>query len=414
MELWTEFTNKVQQELEKKGIPPETRDNLNGLLNAIVTIISPTTPRDKLFFERLVYAFSENSNLLALIQQQAAELDAFKRITINLTSSLELQAVLDGVVREAMCLVDGAKDAHIYLYQSEKVVFGASLTADGKKNEQFAEPRPDGLTYRVARGREMIVVEDMQSHPLYQDAQPVGTGSIVGIPLRMGGRVLGVMNLSRHYPGVFSQAELRLLSLLADQAAIAIINARLHQAVSYQAHSDVLTGLPNRRALDERLEQEIQHAGRLNQSFCVVMMDLDGFKNINDTYGHDTGDEILRIAAQTMREALRSSDFLARYGGDEMTLILPDTDLPQAARVTRKLQERLHALSISLPDGLLISLSVSGGIALFPAHAEIPAGLLRAADEALYKTKKYARGTFMAARAPTGGLPALRHFPPPF
>jgi diguanylate cyclase (GGDEF)-like protein len=404
--------NKVRQQLENKDIPSETRDNLVGLLSAIMTTISPTTSTDESLFLRLADAFSENSNLLVLIQQQAAELDALKRIAFNLTSSLELQDVLNGVVQEALRLVDDANDAHIFLYQNEKITFGASLTVDGRKNEQYGEPRPDGLTYKVALSREMIMIENMREHSLYKDAPHLWSGSIIGIPLKMGTRVLGVMNLARTRTGEFSQAEIRLLSLLADQAAIAIINARLHQAVSQQARSDALTTLPNRRALDERLEEEIKRSSLLRLSFSVVMMDIDGFKKINDTYGHDIGDDILRITAQAMTDSLRSSDFLARYGGDEMTLVLPDTDLPQAAFVTRKLQNELFELSIPLPDGQVTAISVSGGIALFPKHAGTPAGLLRAADEALYKAKKYARGTFLAARGPTSELEAPKPFNP--
>lgn len=413
MDSRTDLIEKVRRQLESKGIPPETKDNLVGLLYAVMTTISPTPSNDEALYARLADAFSENSHLLILIQQQAAELDALKRIAFNLTSSLELQVVLNGVVQEAMRLVEDAKDAHIFLYQNEKMVFGASLTSDGTKNEQYAEPRPNGLTHQVAREGEIVIVEDMQSHPLYWDAPKVGSGSIIGIPLKMGTRVLGVMNLARTCTGEFSQAEIRLLSLLADQAAIAIINARLHQAVSHQARSDVLTGLPNRRALDECLEREINRSSRSHRPFCVIMMDLDGFKKINDTYGHDVGDEVLRLAAQAMTASLRTSDFLARYGGDEMTLILPETDLPQVAYVARKLQSQLQLLPIPLPDGQTTALNVTGGIALFPKHAETAPGLLRAADEALYKAKKYARGTFMAARGPTSTLESPRLDHPP-
>jgi putative methionine-R-sulfoxide reductase with GAF domain len=224
-----------------------------------------------------------------LIQRQAAELDGLKRIIVNLTSSLELQAVLDGVVKEAMQLVKDAQDAHIYLFHEEKLVFGASLKIDGERNIQYAEPRLDGLTGTVAREKKVIIVEDMTYHPLYKDAPKTGSGSIIGIPLKMGSCVIGVMNLARTSRGEFNQSEIRLLTLLADQAAIAIINARLHAAVSHQARSDILTKLPNRRALDERLDKAIAQSIDSGNPFSAVMMDLDGFKMINDTYGHEVG-----------------------------------------------------------------------------------------------------------------------------
>jgi diguanylate cyclase (GGDEF)-like protein len=346
---------------------------------------------------RLADAFSDNGSLLSLIQQQAAELDALKRITFNLTSSLELQQVLDGVVQEAMQLVKDANDAHIYLYHDQKMEFGASLMADGSRNEQFDDPRPNGLTYHIARTREQLVIEDIRSHPLYQDAPDKWSGSIIGLPLKMGDRVIGVMNLARTRTGEFSQSEIRLLTLLADQASIAIINARLHQAVSQQARSDMLTGLPNRRALDERLDDEIKRSNRSKRNFCVIMMDLDDFKQVNDNYGHEVGDDVLKQVARSLQENLRASDFIARYGGDELTLVLSETDLNQAQVVVEKVQNNLANLKLQLPGGRPTTLSVSGGIALYPDHAANAPGLLRAADEALYRAKANQGGNFQVS-----------------
>ena len=347
--------------------------------------------------KHLVDVLADNGNLLMLIQRQAAELDALKRITMNLTSSLDLQAVLDGVVKEAMQLVKDAQDAHIYLFQEEKLVFGASLKNDGEKNVQYSEPRPDGLTSTVAREKKIIIVEDMTNHPLYKGMPENWRGSIIGIPLMMGTRVIGVMNLARTSPGEFNQSEIRLLTLLADQAAIAIINARLHEAVSHQAHSDALTKLPNRRALDERLDKAIVQSIYSGNPFCAVMMDLDGFKLINDTYGHEVGDDVLQQVANSMEKSLRSTDFLARYGGDEWTLILPETNLTQAQVVIQKIQNSLRNNPIHLPDGKTTKIGLSGGIALYPIHADTAPDLIRAADEALYRAKKSNRGQFLVA-----------------
>ena len=112
----------------------------------------------------------------------------------------------------------------------------------------------------------------------------------MGIPLVIGENVVGVMNMARWQVGGFNRAELRLLELLADQAALAIMNARLHEAVANQALSDSLTGLPNRRALDVRLEEDVNRSLRYGHPFAVIMMDLDGFKYINDTFGHAAGE----------------------------------------------------------------------------------------------------------------------------
>lgn len=397
MKSHTGILREARHRMEKKHIPTDAQERLLELLNLLMIVMDDKMLSDDSFSMHLIDVLADQENLLMLIQRQAAELDALKRITLNLTSSLELQDVLDGVVREAMQLVKDARDAHIYLFTDERLVFGASLKNDGEKNVQYAEPRPDGLTSYVAREKKMIIVEDMTNHPLFKDIPIPWIGSIIGIPLQMGTRVIGVMNLARTNPGEFNQSEIRLLTLLADQAAIAIINARLHEAVSQQARSDMLTKLPNRRALDERLDKAIVHSIYSGNPFCAVMMDLDGFKIINDNFGHEIGDEILKKIAKIMEKSLRSTDFLARYGGDEWTLILTETNLTQAQIVIQKIQNGLRNNPIQLPDGKMTQIGISGGIALYPEHADSAPGLIRAADEALYRAKKGNRGQFLVA-----------------
>jgi diguanylate cyclase (GGDEF)-like protein len=178
--------------------------------------------------------------------------------------------------------------------------------------------------------------------------------------------------------------------------------------ISRQAYSDTLTGLPNRRALDERLEEEVQSARRNNYSFAVIMMDLDGFKEVNDTYGHATGDDVLKTVFNQMERGVRTTDFLARYGGDELTLILSQTEMSSAQVVSEKIVEGMKKLKYKLPDGKRLSIGISGGIAIFPVHALNGSDLLRAADAALYQAKKYQRGSFQPARGITGPLSSHR------
>ena len=395
--------------LDQENVPWGDQGFLLELLDTLISGIEDSTnstpPANVL--EHIAERVVTNKNLLDFVRRRSSELDAFKRIARNLTSSLELTTVLDAVVREALALVPDSQDAHIFIYSDGRLEFGSALYADGTKNHALAEPRKDGLTYTVAREKRMIIAENIEEHPLFANGPKEWSGSIIGIPLMMGSRVVGVMNLARTRPGSFSEMEIRLLSLLADQAAIAILNARLHEAVSHQARSDSLTGLPNRRALDERLDEEIHRSKRSGVPFSVVMMDLDGFKIINDTLGHDVGDEVLCTIARSFQKALRATDFLARYGGDEMTLILPETDWPQVLTVTDKIQQELRQLIFELPEGEKFSLGVTGGVALYPRHAKEAAGLLRIADEALYSAKRHKRGEFLQGRPATGQLPQL-------
>jgi diguanylate cyclase (GGDEF)-like protein len=354
--------------------------------------------------EVLASRLFSHHNLLGVIRQQAAELDAVKRLTYNLTTNLDLQTVLDNVVTEAMQLLKNARNAHIYLYQNDTLRFGAYLDGQGTRNKEFWTPRPNGVTYTTARSKETLIIENLRIHPLFANAPSEWHGSFIAIPLMMSDSVVGVMNLSRWQTGPFSLAEQRLLKLLADQAAIAIINARLHEAVSRQALSDTLTGLPNRRALDRYIDHQVSRTNRHGRSFAALMMDLDGFKAINDTWGHAIGDRVLHDIAAFLASVSRASDFLARYGGDELCMLLPETDAASAVQVAENIRQRFSTYACFLPDGSACHMGISGGIAIYPTHARTASDLLRAADEALYRAKKHARGTFQMARGVTGEL----------
>src|SRR5215211_375946 len=368
--------------LEQQGGTPTEKESLIKLLDILTASAEKIFPDDTTRVQNIARELIDHQALLAILKQQTDELDALKKLSIHLTSSLDLPDVLDAVVLEAVRLIENTRDVNIFLYKNNKLSFGAALDAEGTRNKPWSKPRSNGLTYTVARSGEMLIVENMREHPLLQNAPAHWTGSIIGIPLKVGNTVVGVMNLSRLTLGGFTSSELRLLSLLSDQAAVAISNASLHQMISRQAYSDPLTGLPNRRALDERLEEEVTAARKNNYSFAVIMMDLDGFKEVNDTYGHTTGDDVLRMVFNQMAHGVRNTDFLARYGGDELTLILSQTEMSSAQIVSQKILEGMRNLKYKLPDGRRLKLGISGGIAIFPVHGRNASDLLRAADAA--------------------------------
>ncbi len=403
-----DFRSKILTEarkiLEQEGGSHTEKESLIKLLDLLTASAEKISPDDPNHIQNIARELIDHQALLAILKQQTDELDALKKLSIHLTSSLDLPDVLDAVVSEAVRLIDNARDVNIFLYKNHKLSFGAALDADGTRNKPWSKPRSNGLTYTVARSGEMIIVENMQDHALFQNVPVHWVGSIIGMPLKVGNTVVGVMNLSRSTLGGYSASELRLLSLLSDQAAVAISNASLHQMISRQAYSDTLTGLPNRRALDERLEEEVASARRNNYSFAVIMMDLDGFKAVNDTYGHTVGDDVLRLVFNEMARGVRTTDFLARYGGDELTLILSQTEIASAQVVSEKITEGMKKLKFRLPDGKRLKLGISGGIALYPVHARSGPDLLRAADTALYRAKKFKRGAFEIARGITGPL----------
>ena len=412
MDLRLKIIEQARKELEHKGRSMGGNEEvLISLLDLLCQAIikSPEILEKENTLKELGRQLIDSQELLFISQQRTDELNALRRISINLTSRLELKAVLEAVVSEALPLIKNADDVNIFLFKEGKLTFGAALDSKGVKNREYAKPRPNGLTATVARQKKMIMVEDFQKHPLFINTSHSWHGSIIGLPLIIGSQVVGVMNMARTIKGGFSSDEIRLLSMLADQAAVAIFNAGLHEHANLEARLDSLTGLPNRRALDERLEIEVKRASRSGTCLAVVMMDLDGFKNINDTYGHAVGDQVLCQAFDPLTETLRTTDFLARYGGDELTLVLPETDKAAAQLVAGKIQEKLRSVQIETPDGATTQLDFSGGIAIYPQHGLLASDLLRAADEALYRAKRRQRGSFMVANEPTIPLVSNKH-----
>jgi diguanylate cyclase (GGDEF)-like protein len=165
-----------------------------------------------------------------------------------------------------------------------------------------------------------------------------------------------------------------------------------------QAQTDALTNLANRRALDERLDVEVEHARRLGTNVAFVIADIDNFKSINDTYGHQTGDEALRRIGRAFAEAVRELDLPGRYGGEEFALVLPGTNLSGARALAEKIRKQLEALLVTTPDGSPFQVTASFGAACFPAQSSVEE-LVAAADAALYQAKRTGKNRVVTATA---------------
>jgi diguanylate cyclase (GGDEF)-like protein len=165
-----------------------------------------------------------------------------------------------------------------------------------------------------------------------------------------------------------------------------------------QAQTDALTNLANRRALDERLDDEVDHARRLGTNVAFVIADIDDFKSINDSYGHQTGDQVLRRVARTFAEAVRELDLPGRYGGEEIALVLPGTNLSGARALAEKIRKSLEELLVTTPDGTPFQVTASFGAACFPARSSAEE-LVAAADAALYEAKRTGKNRVVTATA---------------
>ncbi|HUF39695.1 MAG TPA: GAF domain-containing protein [Anaerolineales bacterium] len=338
-------------------------------------------------FASIAASVLQNARKFKNIQDRVSELEIVRQATLSLTASLNLEELLATILRRSLDLFTGPCDAHIFLYHGGKLTFGAAMYGDGTAGEVWAEPREEGLTYTVARSGLPIIVDDMRQHPLFRNTPDDWTGSIIGLPLKYGDTVVGVMNLAHQTSYEFKEQQIRILNLLADQAAISIVNARLHHLVQEQSMTDMLTGLHNRRSFNNRIDEEVQRSDRYGHTFSLAMMDLNRFKSINDNYGHPTGDQVLIRISRCLSDRVRNTDFLARYGGDEFALIMPETPRPVAEGIALRLQRALEECEFGLASRSAAPITISIGIGQYPSDARNTKDLVAAADKDLYRVK---------------------------
>jgi diguanylate cyclase (GGDEF)-like protein len=246
-------------------------------------------------------------------------------------------------------------------------------------------------------------------------ATPASVGTVHALAVPMLGlpgspEYLGVLSIARHRRR-FTHEEEELLQYLAGQAVVSIENARLHETVERQAVTDELTGLANLRAFHTTLEREIERSRRFETPLALVMLDLDHFKQINDEFGHQQGDEVLELVADVLRDFSRDIDAPARYGGEELAVVLPQTDSEGAEQLAERIREAVERLEVPRVDGAgALRIKASFGVAAVPESATSRPSLIAAADAALYRAKRAGRNRVERAE-PVAGLTETSRLP---
>jgi diguanylate cyclase (GGDEF)-like protein/PAS domain S-box-containing protein len=221
--------------------------------------------------------------------------------------------------------------------------------------------------------------------------------SYVCLPLLAHGEVIGMLHLQMIETGELPQAILLIANMFAEQVRLSVANIRLREALRNQSIRDPLTGLYNRRYLEEMLTRETRRAVRAEQGLGVLMLDLDHFKKFNDTYGHDAGDTVLRETASLLLKSVRSEDIVCRFGGEEFIAILPAADLKVTQARAERIRSKLRELTVLHQGQPLGTVTVSIGVAELPQHGTSPKELIDAADAALYRAKNDGRDRVMTA-----------------
>jgi diguanylate cyclase (GGDEF)-like protein len=263
---------------------------------------------------------------------------------------------------------------------------------DARQAKGIRVPVGSGIAGKVYQEGRPLLVRDMEKDLSLRKKPNYRTGSFVSMPLRIGGELLGVLNLADRRDGrAFSEDDITFLTNIALCASVTIKGAQCcskFEEMRTLSITDSLTGLFNRRYFDERLCEELQRASRYDTFFSLAIFDIDNFKLFNDTEGHLAGDEDLKAVKDISRESLRSIDVIARFGGEEFAIIMPQTEKDEAflvaERVRRNIRKAMSGRWANFPHK---DLTVSIGIAYFPSDGKDSNTLIRSADKALYKAK---------------------------
>jgi two-component system, cell cycle response regulator len=336
--------------------------------------------------------------------------------------------------RSGAVLVASAEGGELVGIADDQALTGAAPTscADGS---QLRLPLGTGLLGSVACGTQARRGTFGPTGPALAPGEPRGH-SYLAVPLRRPGSVRGVLALYDRLgspspadsPGPagttasagpagefdeFDEADLAILRTFAEQAAIAVENVRAHEEARRLSHTDPLTGLYNYRMLRESLRREVERANRFGHRLAVLVLDLDRFKEVNDSHGHPAGDAVLAEFARRLRAEIREVDLAFRQGGEEFVLLLPETDAAGGAVVAQRLCDAVRSAPMLVPPrrlpasrrsplGRRVPVTVSVGVAVFPEHGATGAAVLQAADDALYAAKADGRDTHRVAEPRTG------------
>jgi diguanylate cyclase (GGDEF)-like protein len=336
---------------------------------------------------------------IAEVESKRRELEeTIRRVGEAFAAGLDRQGLLDLAVRTAVkaCEADAGRAVPVDAQKTEEVHVGSSqdslvLALQAAERRAFAirEENVAELLANLDPGREQQLPVE-QHRPTAASVD--GVHALAG-PLRArsgaGSDVnyVGVISIARRGEQ-FSETEEDLFAYLAAQAAVSIENANLHETVQRQAVTDELTGLFNVRHFQDSLENEVERSRRFSSPVGLAMLDIDNFKRVNDTYGHQQGDVVLVEVARCMRSLSRDIDEPARYGGEELAVILPQTDLDGAELLAERMRAAVADLAIKRLDGQgVLHVTASFGVAAFPESADGRKSLIAAADAALYRAK---------------------------
>lgn len=359
------------------------------------TPYDPTEVELLMMIGRQIAVTLHNHHLHFQLSLKVLELEQLHDISLAINSSLNRNHIIKELVNQAVSLGNARRGIYM-AYDDTKQEFEIAAVCNytywpiGKKI-----PLEDCWLSRVVTKATGEVFDNPMEIPAELDSF-----NCLAVPIVNRERVVGVLSIYDKEEGLgigqFSDGDKQLLQALAGQAASSIENARLYELATV----DGLTQLYFRRHFEMRFAEEMRRAKRYGTRLSLAMMDIDHFKKFNDTYGHSTGDEVLKLVAQTIKKSIRDEiDIPARYGGEEMLVLMPETDVDGAMKLAERIRDAIEKADLPGPNGETLHVTISIGVATMPLHAEADQALMEAADKALYKSKEGGRNRVTLAEA---------------
>jgi diguanylate cyclase (GGDEF)-like protein len=336
-------------------------------------------------------------NEIARLKQEVARLALLTEVGKSLASSLDARRVLETIMEKVTDLLR-PDTWSLLLLDAERgeLTFEIAVGAGSERLKDVRLPLGEGIAGWVAQNSAPLLIEDVRRDKRFSARFDALTGattrSVVAVPIAGKTGVLGVLELVNSMGRAsFRPEDLPLLTNLADYAAIALDNARFVERISELTITDDATRLYNARHLQFVLDTELYRSRRYSYLLSVVFLDLDHFKEVNDTHGHLAGSRLLWLIGDLLRSHLRLIDTAFRYGGDEFVLVLPQTGKEQARQVVERLRALIAETVFLAEEGLDARVTASFGIATFPEDGSEKKDLIARADEAMYAAKSGGR-----------------------